>query len=108
MNLSDFKIKKKVVIPAKTLATHHHEESDLNQQKKSRKRRLKLPETDVQKIFEGILQEASRDETIYKTLCSIINFANKEIVKLIVEREDCFLAEKTQPDEDSEPFGRRV
>lgn len=81
MNPSDFKIKKKVVIPQKPSMVLFPEELDPTLPKKSRKRRMKLPETDVQKIFEGILQEASRDETIYRTLCSIINFANKEIVR---------------------------
>ena len=81
MNPSDFKIKKKVVVAPKPEATQYLEENDTVQQRKSRKRRLKLPETDVQRIFEGILQEANKDDTVYKTLCSIINFANKEIVR---------------------------
>lgn len=94
MNPSDFKIKKKEVIPQKPSTTQYNEDLDPTQPRKSRKRRLKLPETDVQKIFEGIIQEASRDETVYKTLCSIINFANKEIVSFNSRKK-------------KQPFGRK-
>ncbi len=80
----NYKIKKKPMTEKKVNSSPSNKKrNDPSFIRRDRKKRLKLPASDMQNIFENILNEANRDETIYRTLCSIINLANKELVCLI-------------------------
>lgn len=80
---SGYRIKKKKPVEPYPDQTRHAEDDSQNPalRSKNRKKRLKLPESNMQSIFENILNEANRDETVYKTLCSIINLSNRELVE---------------------------
>jgi hypothetical protein len=78
-----FKIKKKVKSQLEK-QKFSLENSEDDAEKRKRKsllfKKFSLLEINTDKIFESILEEASRDPTIYTTIAYIINLGRKELV----------------------------
>jgi hypothetical protein len=79
-----FKIKKKVKNPLekqKLSRENSEEEAEKKKRKSLISKKFSLLEINTDKIFEEILEDASRDSTIYTTITTIINLGRKELVR---------------------------
>ena len=78
-----FRIKKKkteIYPKQRTSLENSADEVEHFTRKTNTAKRFALPEINTDKIFEEILEEASRDNTVYTTVHSIINMARRELV----------------------------